>query len=106
MDSDAVVDRVYEHIPINALLGLIQKKLQWNYQERPMIFNQDGPCWWCGLVKSLGYKKCLNAGTVLWYRDPEGYSEGVLESWWESSMDSYEGNPIRRYHYHRRNIPH
>ena len=96
MDSDAIVDRIYEHIPVNALLGLMQMKLQWKYQERPIIFNQDGPCWWCGLVKSLGYKKCLNAGTVLWYRDPSGYSGGVLESWWKSSLDSYEGNPIRR----------
>lgn len=63
-------------------------------EEKPMVFNQDGPCWWCTFIISIGYTMCLNAGTVVWYRHTE--SHRVLWQWWNSTMDSYETNPIKR----------
>jgi hypothetical protein len=62
MDSDAVIDRAFEKIPANSFLKLMQSKLNWNPEERPTMFNQDGPCWWCSLITRVGYKMCLNAG--------------------------------------------
>lgn len=37
---------------------------------------------------------CLNAGTVLWYRND--YSRKVLLDWWDSTMDEYSTNPLKR----------
>lgn len=79
---------------MNNLLMLMQQRLNWNPEKKPIIFNQDGPCWWCSMIKNKGYSMCLNAGTVMWYRHSR--SEEVLRSWWESSMDSYATNPIKR----------
>jgi hypothetical protein len=25
----------------------MQKKLSWDPEQRPIVFNQDGPSWWC-----------------------------------------------------------
>jgi hypothetical protein len=94
MDSDAIIDKRFEFIPVNEMLRTMQKSLNWNPLDRPMVFNQDGPCWWCTLIKNRGYTMCLNAGTVMWYRHP--HSEKVLEDWWHASQDSYADNPIRR----------
>ena len=95
MDSDAVIDKYYEKLPMNTMLKVIQTRLNWDPLDKPMIFNQDGPCWWCSLIKRVGYDKCLNAGTVLWYRHEN--SERVLWDWWHASMDDYATNPIKRY---------
>jgi hypothetical protein len=46
----------------------MQEKLNWDPNKKPVVFNQDGNCWWCDLVKKVGYPTCLNAGTVGWYR--------------------------------------
>ena len=96
---------------------VMQERLQWQPEQKPVIFNQDGPCWWCSLVMKVGYTMCLNAGTVAWYRHP--LSKEVLDRcarskcnisllcmyvcmcncsrWWDASMDTeLEGNPIRR----------
>jgi hypothetical protein len=94
MDSDAVVDMKFKNAPINTLLKTMQSKMHWDPESKPMVFNQDGPCWWCGLIKRVGYDKCLNAGTVLWYRHAN--SELVLNDWWHAAMDSYATNPIKR----------
>lgn len=94
MDSDAVLDKKFADTPLQQLLGTMQKKLRWDPREKPTVFNQDGPCWWCDLVESKGYTTCLNAGTVVWYRHER--SKGTLLAWWHAAMDSYEGNPIRR----------
>ena len=59
-----------------------------------MVFNQDGPCWWCSLIKEKGYEMCLNAGTVMWYRHEKSLK--VLQDWWRSSMDTYADNPLQR----------
>jgi hypothetical protein len=37
---------------------------------------------------------CLNAGTVVWVRNDR--SRDLLWRWWNSTMDSYETNPIKR----------
>jgi hypothetical protein len=94
MDSDAVMNKKFENQPINHMLGVMQDRLKWNVDDKPIVFNQDGACWWCNLVAKVGYDFCLNAGTVLWYRHEK--SDMILKEWWDASMDSYENNPIRR----------
>lgn len=95
MDSDAVISRDFEDKSLTTLLSVLQDKLSWDLNMKPMVFNQDGPCWWCKLVKSVGYQTCLNAGTVMWFRNER--SLHVLEDWWNASMDEQlEGNPLRR----------
>lgn len=95
MDSDAVIDKRFANISLNSMFNELQNRLNWDPNEKPIIFNQDGPCWWCTFIMKIGYNMCLNAGTVVWYRHP--ISETVLKQWWDSSMDSYETNPIKRY---------
>jgi len=94
LDSDGVVDYRYQHTPVNALLSLMETKLSWDPTKRPLIFNQDGPCWWCTLIQKVGYSMCLNAGTVMWYRHEK--AEEILDAWWASALDPYEGDPIKR----------
>jgi hypothetical protein len=96
MDSDAVIDSSYLNTSVNQMLTVIQSKLQvWDPEQKPVIFNQDGPSWWCRLIDRAGYSMCLNAGTVLWYRN--AFAVDVLERWWKSSLDAeLEDNPIKR----------
>jgi hypothetical protein len=94
MDSDAVIDMAFEKLSLKDITLNMKEKLNWNPDEKPIIFNQDGPCWWCRLIIKIGYTMCLNAGTVVWYR--HALSEKILREWWDSSMDSYETNPIKR----------
>eukprot|EP00602_Paraphysomonas_sp_CaronLab_P002425 CAMPEP_0185033188 /NCGR_PEP_ID=MMETSP1103-20130426/21950_1 /TAXON_ID=36769 /ORGANISM="Paraphysomonas bandaiensis, Strain Caron Lab Isolate" /LENGTH=298 /DNA_ID=CAMNT_0027569381 /DNA_START=87 /DNA_END=979 /DNA_ORIENTATION=- len=94
MDSDAVISQGFKDRSLNDLLQIVQNKLDWDPSEKPMMFNQDGPCWWCNLIQKVGYETCLNAGTVLWYR--HHYSEEILNQWWHSTMDSYADNPLKR----------
>ncbi len=94
LDSDAVIDKDFAHLSLNAMIETMQTRLAWNPMIKPIIFNQDGPCWWCSFIMKIGYKMCLNAGTVVWYR--HSISEKILTDWWDASMDSYETNPIKR----------
>ena len=94
MDSDAVVDQIFRNYSLNDIIGYAQKKMHWEPSEKPLVFNQDGPSWWCKLVRDVGYTMCLNAGTVVWYRHP--VSLQLLESWWHASMEPYAGNPLKR----------
>lgn len=94
MDSDAVMSNKFSHLSLKDISIIMRDRLSWNPNEKPVIFNQDGPCWWCTLVVKVGYNMCLNAGTVAWYRHP--ISEKILSDWWDASMDSYETNPIKR----------
>ena len=95
LDSDAVIDKRFASFSLNQMLEVMQHELSWNPEEKPIIFNQDGPCWWCTFIIKIGYKMCLNAGTVAWYRHPTSLK--ILQEWWDASMDSYETNPIKRY---------
>ena len=96
MDSDAVIARSFDQLPLSQMLGTLQDRLQWDPEAKPMVFNQDGPCWWCKQVQRVGYAMCLNAGTVLWYAHP--YSRQLLNEWWDAALDPYEGegNPFKR----------
>ena len=94
MDSDAVVDKRFSDKPLNAHMKVMQDRLQWDPSVKPIVFNQDGSCWWCQMVVRVGYNMCLNAGTVVWYR--HHHSEMILQRWWDASMDSYDTNPIKR----------
>jgi len=96
LDSDAVIDEANKHLSLSTYLTSMQERLQWNPSDKPLVFNQDGPCWWCALVAKVGYKMCLNAGTVMWIRDSRGLSLSLLEDWWHSTMDSYAYNPLNR----------
>ena len=97
MDSDAVVDNeYYETSVLEFVKEVMIKKIDWNIEEKPIIFNQDGPSWWCSLITKLGYTMCLNAGTVMWYRDTASSSINTLNKWWDMAMDDYKGNPLRR----------
>ena len=66
MDSDAVIDKQFADTPLANMIGTMQAKLDWDPKKKPIVFNQDGPCWWCRLVKNVGYDMCLNAGTVFY----------------------------------------
>lgn len=70
MDSDAVIDKSFFNTSLNAMLDMVRHQLDWDVTSKPIIFNQDGPCWWCNLVSKVGYTMCLNAGTVVWLRHP------------------------------------
>jgi hypothetical protein len=95
LDSDAVIDKRFEDRSLVSMLSTMQEQLNWDIDARPVVFNQDGPCWWCKLVSSVGYSVCLNAGTVVWRRHVS--SERVLRDWWAAAMDEQlEGNPLRR----------
>ena len=95
LDSDAVVDIAYRDTSLVTYVAMMQQELKWSIFEKPLLFNQDGPCWWCNLIERVGYSMCLNAGTVMWYRHP--LSEQLLHTWWHASMHSYVGNPLKRY---------
>lgn len=97
MDSDAVIDKAFAHLSLKDIALAMQQRLSWNPELKPVVFNQDGPCDFCRLVVEVGYTACLNAGTVVWYRHPN--SEKVLRDWWDSTMDSYDTDPIKRFEY-------
>lgn len=78
MDSDAVIDKGFFNTSLNEMLETVREKLDWDVIQKPVLFNQDGPCWWCNLVSKVGYSMCLNAGTVVWLRHPT--SSDVLQS--------------------------
>jgi len=94
LDSDAVVDRDHEGTSLLQYMQYMKEKLSWDVLDKPMIFNQDGPCWWCDLIRKKGYSTCLNSGTVAWVRS--AHSTAVLDQWWASVADSYETNPLKR----------
>lgn len=68
MDSDAVIDESFRNMSLNAMLEAVRRNVDWDVDSKPIVFNQDGPCWWCNMVAKVGYSMCLNAGTVVWVR--------------------------------------
>ena len=40
MDSDAVVSKKSSSYPVNDMLDVMQTTLNWNPEEKPMVFNQ------------------------------------------------------------------
>lgn len=94
MDSDAVVDIKNLDTSVITFAKDMAQRLSWDVATKPIVFNQDGPCWWCSLIEKKGYKTCLNAGTVMWYRHPT--STLILKQWWDAAMDSYDDNKLQR----------
>ena len=85
LDSDAVVTTNYS---MTDALGYIRKYLHWDYRQRPVAFNQDGPGWACKWTIKRGLPLCLNSGTVFWVRSIK--AEQILDEWWNSAADSYQ----------------
>lgn len=77
MDSDATVTSSYS---LSAILTFLQHQLHWDWSERPVAFNQDGPGYACRMALKLGYGVCLNSGTVFWMRSP--LASKILRAWW------------------------
>ena len=54
MDSDAVLDHKFEETSLQTITNTVQSKLDWDVLQKPMVFNQDGPCWWCSMIEKKG----------------------------------------------------
>jgi hypothetical protein len=94
MDSDAVISKHFVHLSLLDLVKNFRSWLNWTMEKQPIIFNQDGPSWWCDLVSNTtNYTWCLNSGTVFWHRSPR--ATAVLEEWWKSSAETYETNTLK-----------
>jgi hypothetical protein len=61
LDSDAVIDKDFQHLSLNEMLQKMQSSLSWNPLQKPIIFNQDGPCWYsfCFLLSLFFYLNSL-----------------------------------------------
>lgn len=94
LDSDAVISADQNSTSLQQYMTFMQHQLNWNVLEKPIIFNQDGPCWWCDLIQKVGYSTCLNSGTVAWVRNPR--ADIMLKAWWDSALDDYSENPLKR----------
>jgi hypothetical protein len=96
LDSDAVMTSNHS---LAEILGFIRRDLKWNMHQRPVAFNQDGPGWSCKNAMRLGYKYCLNSGTVFWLNTPE--ARNIIMQWWESADDSYATSVFKSKWRHR-----
>ena len=95
LDTDAVVDVKFQDQPINQLLyNMTNVWLSgWNIHERPFVFNQEGPSYWCRrIMTETNYTSCLNTGTIFWMRST--YSTMIIDRWWESADDPYDSSNI------------
>lgn len=59
IDSDSIITVNYS---MTVVLAYMQRDLEWNITERPLVFNQDGPGWACKNAIGVGYNVCLNSG--------------------------------------------
>lgn len=60
IDSDSIITVNYS---MTVVLAYMQRDLEWNLTDRPVVFNQDGPGWACKNAIGVGYSVCLNSGT-------------------------------------------
>lgn len=100
LESDAVVHHNFRSQSLGEMLDVMQTWIpEWDVQFKPMVFNQDanqkrGSTYWLNIIKQRSnYTQSLNAGTLLWRVSPQ--ATRVLETWWQSSLDSYENNPLK-----------
>lgn len=77
IDSDAMITVNHS---MSTVISYIQHDLKWNSFEKPVAFNQDGPGFACKRAIGLGYRKCFNSGSVLWFRNP--VATDLLRKWW------------------------
>ena len=87
IDSDTVITSNYS---MTDILGYIRQELKWDYEKKPVAFNQDGPGWACKFTMSMKkkYSYCLNSGTVFWINNIKSIE--IFETWWQSSSDPYD----------------
>lgn len=78
LDSDSIITVNHS---LSTVISYIQNDLRWDVHRKPLAFNQDGPGYSCKQTYSLGYMKCFNSGTVLWYRN--AMSSQLLRKWWQ-----------------------
>eukprot|EP01038_Epipyxis_sp_PR26KG_P012870 gene12870-17246_t len=90
IDSDAVISVNYS---MSTTLAYIKNYLNWNMNDKPIAFNQDGPGWSCKQAIGLGYKKCLNSGTVFWINND--LSKSIINEWWISAGKPYTSTKFR-----------
>ena len=79
IDSDVVITVNYS---MATVINYMRHDLHWDTDVRPVALNQDGPGWSCKSTLKLGYKVCLNSGTVFWMRSEAATT--ILQSWWLS----------------------
>mmetsp|Transcript_35043 Transcript_35043/g.83721 ORF Transcript_35043/g.83721 Transcript_35043/m.83721 type:complete len:388 (+) Transcript_35043:180-1343(+) len=96
LDTDAVVDIRFQNQPLNQLLYNMTNVWlsgSWNIDERPFVFNQEGPSYWCRrIMTETNYTSCLNTGTMFWMRS--AYSTLIIEQWWKSADDPYDSSNV------------
>jgi hypothetical protein len=78
LDSDTIIT---VNQSLSTVISYIQADLHWDVYHKPLAFNQDGPGYSCKQAYSLGYMKCFNSGTVLWFRNTR--SSQLLRKWWQ-----------------------
>ena len=89
LDSDAIITSNYS---MTDIIGYIRNELKWDYNKKPIAFNQDGPGWSCKFTMTMKkrYSYCLNSGTVFWINNIKSIE--ILEEWWKSAGDDYSGS--------------
>lgn len=87
MDSDILIS---VNSSLSIVLTYIQQDLQWDWEKKPVAFNQDGPGYACKQAYGLGYSPCLNSGVVVWRKTSLAYE--ILSKWWESSTYDLSSN--------------
>ncbi len=90
LDSDALLTVNHS---MSVILSFIHADLHWDWDKKPIAFNQDGPGWACKLAFKLQYKVCFNSGTVVWMRSSK--AEEVLRAWWASAGHELRSIPFR-----------
>lgn len=85
LDSDVAIT---VNSSMTVVLSYIKQDRKWDTAIKPVALNQDGPGWSCKHTLALGYKQCLNSGTVYWERSQTA-SDIILE-WWMSAGDPYK----------------
>lgn len=81
LDSDAIItsNRSFTHT-----ISYITTYLNWDWDLKPVAFNQDGPGWSCKHALGLGYHSCLNSGSIFWIKSVK--ASQIFEYWWNTSI--------------------
>lgn len=56
MDSDAVVSKKSSSYPVNDMLDVMQTALNWDPEEKPIVFNQVSQCPECLISNQKKFK--------------------------------------------------
>jgi hypothetical protein len=81
MDNDVLISA--SNYSMSTILSYIKSDLSWDWEQKPVAFNQDGPGFACKQAIGLGYDKCFNSGTIVWIKGEK--SREILQKWWDTS---------------------